>query len=169
MYWVREKKMDWTSHVGFGKPSPSALNRICGESCCMDCSWHSQASPPPSKHWHWYSFIMLHSILSFSMRSFDKTRSSHQLLRVIFYPLLRDCTLYILEASSMANLNGQTRKELNKIQSYFSHRKIKTLFCISGMNKWDFNKHVCWRLLIPPRIYFILQLCFCLFCPLLSP
>lgn len=42
----------------------------------------------------------------------------------------------------MANIKGLNRWSWKKIQSYFSHRKIKTLFCILGTNKWDFNKLV---------------------------
>lgn len=82
------------------------------------------------------------SILSFSLRGFDKTRCLHQLLRVIFYPLLRalrDCTLYILEAPTSPRAKPD-RAEQNP--ELFFTQKNETLFCISGMNKWDFNKQV---------------------------
>lgn len=77
-------------NLGFGKPSPSGPKRLSGESCCMD------DSPPPQAL---TLSLFYPAPLAVSLRGFDKTTSSHQLLRVIFYPLLgalKDCTLYIL-------------------------------------------------------------------------
>ena len=114
----------------------------------MDCSWRSHTSPPtfvPLSS-DAESVLSCFSLLSFSLRGFDKTRSSHQLLRVIFYPLLRalrNCTLYILEASTTPRAKPDGAEQNPEL---FFTQKNETLFCISGMNKWDFNKQVfCWR------------------------
>lgn len=84
------------------------------------------------------------SLVSCSIRSvwgaLKDTRSSHQLLRVSYYPLLRalrDCTLYILEASTTLMAKSDWAEQNPEL---FFTQKNDTLFCISGMNKWNFNK-----------------------------
>lgn len=119
-------------------------------------------APSPPKALTLSQFYHAPSILSFSLRGFDKTRSSHQLSRVIFYPLLRalrDCTLYILEASTTLRAKPDGAEQNPEL---FFTQKNEKLFCISGMNKWDFNKQVfCWRWLSVLYLRGLVLLCSC--------
>lgn len=79
--------------LAFGNPSRLVLTGSVVNPAAWTVAGALIQAPPP-KALMWVSFIMLPSLLQSD--GFDKTRSSHQLLRVIFYPLLRalrDCTL----------------------------------------------------------------------------
>lgn len=131
--------------LAFGKPSPSGLERL---------GWfllHGPPAPPFCPH---PTSLMrsadAESVVSRSSPSSPAggealidSWSSRQLLRVIFYPPPPPsgapgdcCTYWRLPLARRA----RNQTELNKFQSYFSHRKEKneTLFCISGINKWKF-------------------------------
>lgn len=60
-------------------------------------------------------------------------------MRVIFYPLLRDCKYW--RPPLRQTPEGQTRPSWTRSRAIFRTEKKKHCFCISVMNKWDFNKH----------------------------
>lgn len=100
----------------------------------MDCSWRSHTSPPtsPLKHWRWVSFIMSSlssSLVWGALIRPDPHISCWGLSFIHSLGLLGTvhCTYWRPPLP-----RGPHQTELNKIQSYFSHRKMKPCFVYQG-------------------------------------
>lgn len=119
-------------NLGFGKPSPSGLKRLSGESCYINGSWRSYTSSPQSTDAEsvlscsplssplvWGALIRPPPHISYWGLSFIRSLG---LLRTVH------CTYW--RASTTTNPEGQTRQSWTKSRAIFHTEKLNFVLYI---------------------------------------